>query len=70
MLGMRAGAKRLRKSGSAKAARWGWASGGRMRSVETVEWKLGTTNLIPLNLSLSILQGSTPSTVSTVSTIK
>jgi hypothetical protein len=48
----------------------GWASGGRMRSVETVEWKLGTTNLIPLNLGLPILEGSTHSTVSTVSTIK
>jgi len=41
-----------------------------MRSVETVEWKLGITNQIPLYLGLPNLRVSTHSTVSTVSTIK
>ena len=41
-----------------------------MRSVETVEWSLGSTNLIPLDLGLPNEQGSTHSTVSTLSTIK
>jgi hypothetical protein len=41
-----------------------------MRCVETVEWSLGSTNLIPLDLGLPNEQGSTHSTVSTLSTIK
>jgi hypothetical protein len=43
------GARRLRKSGGATFGVFGlgWASGGRMRSVETVEWKLGINILIP-----------------------
>jgi hypothetical protein len=38
-------------------------------SVETVEWRPGTTSLLGMGVSLPNKQGSTHSTVSTVSTL-